>query len=161
MGKSPRVHHLAPDDPYQIRLTLETADDLEAALTHCHGHGRRHVVSFARDVDAAMERISVLPHLGRFHHDALRVTALARHPYRIWYIVDDHDRVATLLGLLAVTRASPDPARLPGPWTRVWWRDMPHLPAVLPDPYPCDDWTAEHWQEEDDHWWQPRMDQRR
>ena len=152
------IHLLAPEVPYRIQITLEAADDLDTAL---EAHGPDQVEKFTTDLERAMERIAVLPHLGRVHHDRLRVTALANCPYRLWYILDETTRTALLVGVIAVTHSSPPRGLIPGPWKKKWWLHQPRLPALLPDPYPEDSWAANpDWKEEDDQWWLSRIQPR-
>jgi|GEM_PF-2116703 len=161
VGDRQRIHHLAPDDPYAIHLTLEAADDLDLAIAELITGGKPHLTRFLDSLHRAMERIATLPHLARFHHSNLRVTVLARHPYRIWYVIDEQTRTAILLGIIAVTHPTPQNGDPPGPWRKIWWRHLPYLPPRLPNPYPADAWAADPtWSEEEEPWWVPRMQPR-
>jgi len=158
MGDGQRIHHLAPETPYRIHMTLEATDDLEEALAVQSEQKRAGLERFIWNFRRSMVRISTMPHLGRIHHGQLRVTLCGKYPYRIWYVLDDTVNIAILLGIVAVTHPSPENGRPPGPWKKIWWKHMPYLPPRLPDPYPSDSWAADpSWQEEDDQWWVSRM----
>jgi len=165
LGNDQGLHRRASGAAYQIRLTLDAADDLDEALAAHHARSREHLECFTSELDAAINRISVLPHLARFHHGELRVTVLPRCSYRLWYTLDESTRTAILLGLFAITRPRPNNdeslRRWIRRWIRTWWRDMPYLPPLLPDPYPLEGPSFDPtWQEEDTGWWVPRMSSR-
>jgi len=101
------IHHLLPDIPYELRLSLEAAEDLEAALATHLERGKARTDQFTQDMDRAIERISRVPQLGRFHSGELRVTALTQSSCHVWYVVDEDTRTVILLGIIPVTR--PDP----------------------------------------------------
>ena len=153
-----RLHQLAPDAAYQVRLTLDAADDLEAALACHRASSPGHLQRFTAEFQAALERITVLPHLARRHHGRLRVTALPRSSYRLWFVLDEADRSATLIGIVAVNYPWPNAANTRRPVISPWWYDMPRLPARLPDPYPLSGWAYDpNWREQDTGWWQTRL----
>ena len=158
LGDGLGLHQLAPDDPYQIRLTPDAADDLESALARHRARSPEHLQRFTVEFDAALERIAVFPHLARRHHDRLRVTALPRSSYRLWYVLDEANRSAVLIGIVAVNYPWPNGANSRRPVLNPWWHAMPHLPALLPDPYPLSGWAYDpDWQEQDTGWWQTRL----
>jgi plasmid stabilization system protein ParE len=156
LGDGPRLHHLAPQTPYRVRLTLEATDDLEQALAaRTPTDPARRI--FIADWQAALERIAVLPHLARRHHGRLQITALPNSAYRLWYVLDEPARTVIIVGVITVVRPVPACDPMP-PLRRAWWQDMPHLDPRLPDPYPLDDATFNpSWLEEDTGWWKPRM----
>ncbi len=139
---------------YDVALTLDASDDMDRLID---GLTRRQALATLQALESTVERIRLVPHLSRMHATGVRVTALGDLPYRLWYCIDEAGRTIVIIALTTLTHSQPTNGQPPGRWTKIWWKDMPHLPARLPDPYPEDSWAAQpDW--EDDATWLARVE---
>jgi plasmid stabilization system protein ParE len=96
----------------RIRYSLQALADLEAIFEYFDTHAPATAPALKSAIELAINRLEAFPYLAAATDEpAVRVLALARYRYRIYYTVDAKNRVITVLHVRHMSRRPLRPGR--------------------------------------------------